>query len=106
VDFNPYRPASDPLLFDYPDLLDILNTALRPPPNTNPSSLGSAPPPHGQRLPILRIIDSQSHPLANSAAPAFGTNRMPVEMVQMSEGRNVAEFSEAWNEAVARGWQS
>lgn len=31
---------------------------------------------------------------------------MPIEMVQMSQGRNMSEFSEAWNEAVARGMQN
>jgi hypothetical protein len=102
VDFNPYRQSTDPLLFTYPDLLDILQTALRPPPSA-PST--DARDPNRQRLPILRILDSQSHPLSNSAAPAFGSNMMPVEMVEMSQGRNMAEFSEAWNDAVARGMQ-
>lgn len=102
VDFNPYRQSTDPLLFTYPDLLEILQTALRPPP--------AAPSAYArdltrQRLPILRVIDSQSHPLSNSAAPAFGSNMMPVEMVEMSQGRNMAEFSQAWNDAVARGMQ-
>lgn len=43
--------------------------------------------------------------MANSAAPTYGSNMLPVEMVEMSQGRNMAEFSEAWNEAMARGMQ-
>lgn len=99
VDINPYRLSTDPLLFTYPALLEILETALKPPPE-NTAAAADLP-----RLPMMRVITSRSDPLANSAAPAFGTNMMPVEMVQMSQGRSVPEFAEAWAEAVARGMQ-
>lgn len=52
---------------------------------------------------MLRVIDSRSHPEANRGMPAFGTNMMPVEMVEMSQGRGVGDFKAAWDEAVRQG---
>lgn len=104
MDFNPYRPSTDPLLFTYPDLFDILNTALQPlPPSIAEAGDAKADRP---RLPILRIIDSRSHPEVNRAAPSYGTNMMPVEMVEMSQGRSLHEFTAAWQEALAQGMES
>ena len=90
VDFNPYRPTTDPLLFDYPDLLDILET----------SQTASTNRP---RLPILRVIDSKGHPDANRNIPTYGSNMMPWELVEMSHGRSLVEFRETWDEAVSVG---
>ncbi|WVR06640.1 hypothetical protein IAU60_003672 [Kwoniella sp. DSM 27419] len=95
IDFNIYRPSTDPLLFDYKELLAILEAAFEP-----PSSESSDNRP---RLPILRFIDSAAHPDANRNAPTFQSNMMPLEVMEMGEGRNMAEFKEAWDEAVAAG---
>jgi len=49
------------------------------------------------------VIDSQSRPEANRGMPAFGTNMMPVEVVEMSQGRGVGEFKDAWERLVMEG---
>lgn len=110
LDFNPYNPSTDPLLFTYEELHELLIQALEPVPSFTPAAAAAAADsvsPDGStgrpRLPILRVIDSQSHPEANRGMPAFGTNMMPVEMVEMSQGRGVGEFRSAWEEAVREG---
>lgn len=90
IDFNPYRPSTDPNLFTYPELLSILETS---------QSQSTDRP----RLPILRVIDSASHPDASRNSPVYGSNMMPIEMVEMSQGRSMVEFREAWDEAVGGG---
>ena len=55
------------------------------------------------RLPVLKVIDSAAHPEASRAAPAYGGNMMPLEMIEMSQGRSMEEFRDAWQDAVARG---
>ncbi|KAK8858893.1 hypothetical protein IAR55_003124 [Kwoniella newhampshirensis] len=95
IDFQPYRPSTDPLLFTYDELLDIVESAFEPIPRGEADDR--------PRLPIFRIIESRAHPEANRNAPAYQTNMMPLEMIEMGEGRNMAEFKEAWEEAVAAG---
>jgi len=82
-------------LFTYEELHDLLLEALLPPSET------SRP-----RLPVIRVIDSQSHPEANRGMPAFGTNMMPVEVVEMSQGRGVGEFKDAWERLVREGMEA
>ncbi|WWD18786.1 hypothetical protein CI109_103241 [Kwoniella shandongensis] len=94
IDFQPYRPSTDPLLFTYDELLDITETAFEPPSDSEVTR---------PRLPIFKIIESRAHPDANRNAPAYQANMMPLEMIEMGEGRNMAEFKEAWDEAVAAG---
>nr|XP_018261999.1 cytoplasmic protein [Kwoniella dejecticola CBS 10117]OBR84157.1 cytoplasmic protein [Kwoniella dejecticola CBS 10117] len=90
MDFQPYRSSVDPLLFSYEDLLSILQSS-------NSIDTESA------RLPILRYIDSKAHPGANTNAPTYQSNMMPIEMIELSQGRNMQEFKEAWDEALAQG---
>ncbi|WVQ84406.1 hypothetical protein IAT38_006558 [Cryptococcus sp. DSM 104549] len=96
IDFQPYRASTDPLLFTYDDLLTILETSFA---SSTPSPTATPPP----RLPILRTIDSPSHPAATRAAPAYQSSMMPLEMIELSEGRSMGEFKEAWEEAVRAG---
>lgn len=100
IDFQPYRASTDPLLFSYSELQQLLQQARAQRTNSagdpvEPSS-GGAP----ARLPVLRVVDSAAHPAASRAAPTFSTNMMPLEMLQMSEGRTLAEFAQAWEEAM------
>ncbi|KJE01852.1 cytoplasmic protein [Cryptococcus gattii NT-10] len=92
IDFQPYREFTDSLLFTYEELLSILQDAL------STSDSESRP-----RLPIFKIIDSQAHPAVTRNAPTYQSNMMPLEMIEFSEGRNMAEFKEAWDEAVRMG---
>jgi hypothetical protein len=38
--------------------------------------------------------------------PAFGTNMMPVEVVEMRLGRGVGEFKDAWEQLVREGMEA
>ena len=80
LDFNPYAPKTDPLLFTYEELRDLI----RP----------------GTRLPVLRVIDSPSHPAAAANAPAHQYNMIPFEAVSMSNGLNIEEFADLWKDSV------
>ncbi|ORX37070.1 D123-domain-containing protein [Kockovaella imperatae] len=108
IDFNPYRNSTDPLLFTYEELLSILLAHRR-------RSRQSSPLPYGLaelssdaaglhvRLPILKIVESASDPEANRTTPAFAGNMMPLDVMALSQGRNMGEFKDAWEEALARG---
>lgn len=49
---------------------------------------------------MFKVVDSAAHPAASRAAPTFSTNMMPVEMLQMSDGRTIAEFAAEWERAM------
>ncbi|KAJ7044071.1 D123-domain-containing protein [Mycena alexandri] len=85
IDFNPYAPRTDPLLFTYDDLHTL--------------SLSPA------GAPDLRVIDSRSHPAATSNAPANQHNMIPFEALSLSSGRDIDEFSEAWKEGIEESLQ-
>ena len=82
VDFNPYHPRTDPLLFTYDELHEIL--LARP------------------ERPELRVIDSPSHPAATHNAPAHQHNMVPIEALAMSSGRDISEFADAWQEEIRK----
>lgn len=86
VDFNPYAPRTDPLLFTYEELHDYL------------LERGAA----STRLPILRVVDSPSHPSATRNAPAHQHNMVPFEALAMSDGRSVDEFAGALQEEIRK----
>lgn len=89
IDFNPYAPRTDSLLFTYEELSTLSAAA------TTTSSLPAA-------IPTLRVIDSPAHPAANRNAPQHQHNMVPLEALTLSEGRNVKEFAAAWMEQVKR----
>jgi hypothetical protein len=82
LDFNPYLPRTDSLLFSYTELLEILNTRLSV----------------ADTRPILRTIDSGSH---SSNAPTHQHNMLPREALELSAGRNISEFAKLWQEELA-----
>ncbi|TFK83813.1 D123-domain-containing protein [Polyporus arcularius HHB13444] len=82
VDFNPYHPRTDPLLFTYGELHTLL---LAQP-----------------QCPELRVVDSPSHPAAARNAPAHQHNMVPIEALAMSSGRNVAEFADVWQDEIRK----
>ncbi|TCD71477.1 hypothetical protein EIP91_008857 [Steccherinum ochraceum] len=85
IDFNPYAPQTDPLLFTYDELLDVLKT-------TGPTPA----------KPEIRTIDSRAHPAASRNAPTHQHNMVPIEALAMGHGRTIQEFSEVWEEEVRR----
>ena len=87
VDFNPYAPKTDPLLFTYEELAKVHEESQED------------QPPH------LRVIDSASHPASNVNAPEHQHNMVPFEALQMSSGRNIHEFSDLWEESIKESMQ-
>ncbi|KAI6003538.1 D123-domain-containing protein [Pisolithus orientalis] len=90
IDFNPYAPRTDPLLFTYEELHEVLSRE-----NQGASASRTF-------LPDLRVIDSSLHPAATRNMPAYQHNRMPIEALTLSEDRNIVEFGEIWQEEVIR----
>lgn len=83
IDFNPYAPRTDPLLFTYEDLLALLTI-----------DRSSAP--------QLRVIDSRTHPAATRNSPANQHNMIPFEALTLSNGRDIEQFSELWQEEIRK----
>ncbi|KAI0304511.1 cytoplasmic protein [Multifurca ochricompacta] len=81
IDFNPYAPRTDALLFTYNELAAF--------PTATP--------------PTLRVIDSHAHPAVTRNAPEHQHNMVPLEALALSQGRNVEEFAAAWADHVRRG---
>ena len=94
IDFNPYLPRTDFLLFTYEDLHALY---LQSPSSSNSES----PPP-----PVLRVIDSRSHPVATRSSPANVHNMVPFEMLNLGQGRTVEEFESVWRESVREANES
>ncbi|KAF8225884.1 D123-domain-containing protein [Tricholoma matsutake] len=84
LDFNPYAPRTDSLLFTYDDLFNILLTR----------NIGDDE--HAE----LRVVDSRTHPAATSNAPAHQHNMVPFEALSMSSGRDIEEFADVWRENI------
>jgi hypothetical protein len=92
IDFNPYAPRTDALLFTYDELATLFAAT---------ASASSSP--SSARVPTLRVIDSRAHPAAARNAPQHQHNMVPLEALTLSEGRNVEEFAAAWTDHVRRG---
>jgi hypothetical protein len=100
IDFNPYAPRTDSLLFTYEELATLFDAATTTTTTTTTSSL---PAPAPAPAPTLRVIDSHAHPAANRNAPQHQHNMVPLEALTLSEGRNMEEFAASWMEQVRRG---
>jgi len=88
LDFNPYAPRTDPLLFTYDELHALSLSVL----------------PGGD--PELRVVDSRAHPAATSNAPAHQHNMIPFEALSLSSGRDVQEFADEWEEGIRQSLQN
>lgn len=86
VDFNPYAPNTDPLLFTYDEFLALLKDTLG----------GESP----RTLPIFKVIDSPTHPAAMGNAPIYQHNMVPFEALSLSNGKDIEEFAEAWKDEI------
>jgi hypothetical protein len=87
LDFNPYAPRTDPLLFTYEELLALFSTS-------------------EETIPQLRVVDSRSHPAAIRNAPAHQHNMIPFEALSLSSGTDIEEFAERWQHEVQRATTS
>ena len=106
MDFNPYAPRTDPILFTYRELeeLFISQEKLPDPPGTtsSPSHLQVVYAESSNPLPLFRVISSPSHALAGRNAPKHGHNMVPREALELSNGRTVADLQEAWKDEIKR----
>ena len=93
VDFNPYAPRTDPLLFTYDELADLGDTSRR-------ATLHNSLQNDDTELPEFRVIDSRAHPAATTNAPAHQHNMVPIEALSMSSGRDIEEFAELWKKEI------
>ena len=84
LDFNPYAPRTDPLLFTYHDLFNLLSTRYI----------------RDNKRPELRVIDSRTHPATISNAPAHQHNMVPFEALSMSSGKDIEEFADLWRDNI------
>jgi hypothetical protein len=103
VDFNPYSPRTDTLLFTYEALLDLLKNTSGPKASTpaDEEQDGTS----NNKLPELRVIDSRSHPAANTNAPANQHNMVPFEALNLSSGRDIEEFADLWEKEIKGSMQ-
>ncbi|KAI0670952.1 D123-domain-containing protein [Trametes maxima] len=88
LDFNPYLPRTDPLLFTYDELHERLLVAR--------GAVGEA------LEPELRVVDSPAHPAAARNAPAHQHNMVPIEALALSSGRDVQAFADVWQDEVRK----
>ncbi|KAG6844611.1 hypothetical protein H0H87_005545 [Tephrocybe sp. NHM501043] len=93
IDFNPYAPRTDPLLFTYEELVDLMITR-EDASTTNSSNKSST------HLPEFRVIDSRAHPAASSNAPTYQHNMVPIEALSLSSGRDIEQFAELWKSEI------
>ncbi|KAG6903116.1 hypothetical protein C0995_004663 [Termitomyces sp. Mi166 len=93
VDFNPYAPRTDPLLFTYEELADLSDAS-------NGVIGYDSVQKDGPELPEFRVIDSRAHPAATTNAPAHQHNMIPIEALSLSSGRDIEEFAELWKKEI------
>ncbi|PFH53960.1 hypothetical protein AMATHDRAFT_136028 [Amanita thiersii Skay4041] len=79
LDFNPYAPRTDAVLFTYEEL-NTLHTS-------------------GEAL-KMKVIDFHSHPTAMRNTPAYQHNMIPFEALSLSDGRDVTEFAASWEARI------
>lgn len=82
MDFNPFAPRTDSLLFSYEELLDLV---------LGPSS-----------LPVVKVIDSRMHPAAIRNAPTHQHNMVPSDVLNLSDGQSIGDFARLWQDELNR----
>ncbi|KAI9146502.1 D123-domain-containing protein [Paraphysoderma sedebokerense] len=78
VDFNPFSVETDALLYSWPEILQMSTAPCRP---------------------LLRIVESQME-ASQSTAPAFTANRLPMDVIDLSNGRDIADFAKRFDEEL------
>ena len=78
VDFAPCAPRTDALLFDWSEI----------------HALASKP----EDRPAFRVLESEI--AASQSAPRFSHNRLPKDVVELSDGASIAEFAQNWSKSL------
>ncbi|KAI8091326.1 D123-domain-containing protein [Gilbertella persicaria] len=82
VDFNPFSPSTDALLYDWNELMSFdLDTT----------------------QPEIRLIENQAQAdVLSCHAPKFATNMVPKDVIDLSSGKSIAEFAEEFEKAMKK----
>ena len=78
VDFAPVAPRTDALLFAWAELHELARS-----PRSDP---------------VFRVLPSET--AASQSAPRFSFNRLPKDVVELSDGASIAEFAKSWQSAL------
>ncbi|KAI8367730.1 D123-domain-containing protein [Blakeslea trispora] len=82
MDFNPFSPTTDALLYDWNELMsfDLDKTQ-----------------------PEMRLVENQAQADALSChAPKFATNMIPRDVIDLSSGKSIAEFAQEFERAMKK----
>ena len=79
IDFNPFAPSTDPLLFTWPELLEMKEFE-------------------------FRIVNSQED-VRERGHVRFEHNRLPREIIDISNGSSIAEFMDKFNDHISTSLQ-
>lgn len=75
IDFNPFAPQTDALLFSWPAL----------------NAIGTTDDPENLRaLPLLELVEAST--MASQSLPSYSHNRYPKDVVDLSSGASIAEL--------------
>jgi hypothetical protein len=75
VDFNPYHPKTEPLLYSFEELFNLELTQ--------------------DSLPHLQVINSGADPRVNRGAPTHYHNMVPYDVLRLDSERNADDWLEA-----------
>jgi len=82
IDFNPYIARTDPLLFTYEELAVLFSEQ------------------SSRAVPVLRVIHSPAHAIANRNAPDYQHNMVPLEAFALGwDANTLAEIQRVGAEA-------
>jgi len=81
IDFQPFAPKTDALLFSYEELEDLRRS-------------------DSQSLPEIRVVDGSTDP--SRTAPRDVHNRVPMEFLSLSAGQTVEDFTRMWQEQIQK----
>ena len=123
IDFNPWAPRTDPLLFGWTELLTMPEPDSRPRSESSSNSKAqnssspakamtesnSAPAPQGDPatsglLPEFRLVKRDDPEAYGFNSPQYGAHKLPREVVDASKGGEggLREFAERWKDILAK----
>ncbi|KAI7907667.1 D123-domain-containing protein [Cokeromyces recurvatus] len=80
VDFNPFSPSTDAILYDWNELISFDLDTIEP---------------------EIRLVESQQEAnILSCNAPKFATNMIPKDVIDLSSGKSIAEFAEEFERAM------
>jgi len=77
IDMNPFAPRTDPILFHWHEILEMTGDQT-----------------------IMRLVKEEDRGIGGME---FSAQRMPVEIIQASQGKGVVEFAAEWEEMLREG---